>query len=626
MANTIVFDPTIWQRNLQALERRDPKLAQRLNSIPLPERFIAARAGNGAPVLGVVLENGQSAALCHTEHPQREAEQWVRGLGEALRRSAHVLLVGFGAGYHPLALFRQSDADSWIWIVEPDAALLKAAFHLGDYTELIGSQRIRFAVGLPEKETAKLLFTGQFGNRMRAQGIRMAFTGVSRHLYAEYIQRLNEAIQEAIQMEGLKFKTSELQGESILKNIMGNLPHILQGAPWKRLIGAAPGVPAFAIAPGPSLEDALPFLARYRNNALYIAVDTAHRILHRHGIVSDLVACLDFTDLNARHFETIHEDPAILLAFPGIHPSISERYPGRAYFYNHSGSVDFGPGATQLLKSLESLGGLGDLVSYGSTAHIAVHAARMMGCSPIILIGNDLAFPNARWYAAGAMQNELHQPERETEPLLTVESNDGGAAQTSGLYKHYLDTFTELIRGSAAPVINTSPQGARIAGAGWMPLPEALSTFCVHSVDSSFLERGLKPNLATRSKSIRDELTQLTESCVRSLRRLRRLSDRLDTINPGAVTFRQDMIRIIKSFSDILLDEQKTVNSSLALCYRSTLTILGGSGQTALFGSGDPKDNQQARERCAGFFNDLEKALRINAGYMKEAVKKLSLP
>ncbi|MBN2328767.1 MAG: motility associated factor glycosyltransferase family protein [Candidatus Omnitrophica bacterium] len=621
MQNSRTFDPAVWRRNLQALERRDPSLAKRIYEAPLSDRYVTAWAADGSLIIGKVLENGQSIALCHVAHPREEAEQWAMNLGEAMRQNAHVLLLSFGAGHHPLALFRLSDAGTFIWIVEPDPALIKLAFHGMDFTDLIQSKRVQFAVGLPEHEVARLLFTGPGGNRMKASGIRLASTGVARQVNAGYLEGLKQAIQEAIQMERLKFKTSEAQGVAILQNVLANLPAVLRGAPWKRLIGAAPGVPAVVIAPGPSLEEAIPQLAFVRRRVLFFAVDTAHRILHQKGIKSDFVVSLDFTELNTRHFETIQRDEAMLLAFPGVHPAIPQKYESRTFFFNHAGSIDMAPGAGPLLASLHSLGGLGELASYGSTAHIAVHAARMMGCSPIILVGSDLSFPDEKWYAQGAMQNELHQPDRENETLLEVEANDGGTVRTSGLYKYYLDAFGDLIRGCAAPVVNTSPKGARIGGAQWMPLPEALSKFVRRSLDLSFLAKRLRPNLEEKRESLIDELKTLASNCEKSAEKLQAILDHLQSLNASSPALRQEVLASMKTFSKVLNEQPVVFNLCLPLCSRSTLAFLGGS-QGA---SGNPTaSNQTAYDRCRDFLQDILNALNLNAQSMKKAAADVS--
>ncbi|MGC9327467.1 MAG: motility associated factor glycosyltransferase family protein [Candidatus Hinthialibacter sp.] len=620
MQNNRSFDPDVWRRNLQALERRDPSLAKQIQETPFSSHYVAAWAADGSLIIGKLFENGPSIALCHAAHPREEAEQWAMNLGEAMRRNAHVLLLGFGAGHHPAALFRLSDAGTLIWIVEPDPALIKLAFHGMDFTGLIQSERVQFAVGLPEHQVAKLLFTGPGENRMKASGIRLASTGVARQVYAGYLERLKQAIQDAIQTERLKFKTSEAQGLTILQNVLANLPAILRGAPWKRLIGAAPGAPAIVIAPGPSLEEAIPQLISVRRRAIFFAVDTAHRILHQKGIKSDFVVSLDFTELNTRHFETIQRDEAMLLAFPGVHPAIPQKYENRTFFFNHAGSIELTPGASPLLSALRSLH-LGELASYGSTAHIAVHAARMMGCSPIILVGSDLSFPEEKWYASGAMQNELHQPDREKETLLEVEANDGGTVRTSGLYKYYLETFGHLIRGCAAPVVNTSPQGARIEGAQWAPLSEAFSKYLRRPLDVSFLAQRLSPNMEEKRESLAEELITLASNCERSAQKLQPILGRLQSLDASSPSLPQETFASMKAFSKILNEQPVVFNVSLSLCSRSTLTFLGGS---LGFGDRSAAASQAVYDRCREFLQDVMNALNLNAQLIKKAASEIS--
>lgn len=614
-----------WHRNLDAIQRRDPALARRLTeSNPSLNGFVAARARDGSPVLGRVLESGKSVAIDSMGTPGQDAEDWVTRLGGDFLRNAHVLLFGFGSGYHPLYLYRLSDSQTHIWIVEPDPALLKAAFHLRDFTPLILSPRVRFAVGLPEDEVARVLFSEAGGHRTRAQGIRLAYTGTAKALYADRIRRLARAIEETLRVEGLKFKTSEIQGEIILHNLLANLSPVLRGAPWLRLLGSAPGVPALVAAPGPSLEAGLPHLARARENALVITVDTAYRILRRQGLGSDLVVSLDFTELNARHFDSIELDDAVLLAFPGVHPSIPARFPGRTFFYDHAGTSGYGPGATPLLKSLTRLGRLGDLVSYGSTAHIAYHAARLMGCSPIILIGNDLGFPGDKQYAAGAMQTENPLSMDVDDSLATVPANDGGKIFTSGLYKFYLDGFSELIRATGGNVINTALHGAVIPGCRFMPLEEALARHAGPAVDRSFLRNALCPNLEVKRAPLIHELGELARECGAARLRLRELGERLNTLDPAAPSFRPDLIQAMKSFAGILRQSPRAVSLSLTLCARSTHVLLAQLHQVDFFGGETPAMNLQARGRCLAFFQDLERGMEIHRQALTQAAAGLA--
>ena len=619
--------PSFWMRNMEALQHRDPDLAQRLSGPDsLPGRFVAARARDGSPVLGIRLASGQSAAFNPMDTPGTDAEEWAKRLGDDFLKNAHVLLFGFGSGYHPLYLYRLSDSNTLIWIVEPDPDLLKAAFHLMDFTALIRSPRVRFAVGLPEEEVARRLFAGSWGHRTRAQGIRVAFTAAAKVLYADRLQRLARSIHENLRVEGLKFKTSEIQGEIILENILANLSYVLRGAPWLRLLGAAPGTPALVISPGPSLEAAMPHLARAWDKALVITVDTAYRILRRKGVLSDIVVSLDFTELNARHFESIALDDAVLLAFPGVHPSIPARFPGRTLFYDHAGTQSFGPGASPLLRNFTRLGRLGELISYGSTAHAAYHAARLMGCSPILLIGNDLGFPGEQRYAAGAMQLDQSFPMDVDDSLIPVPSNDGGTIFTSGLYKFYLDGFGELIQVTGGNVINTAPHGAVIPGCRFLPLEDALARYVSHAIDKTFLRRALHPSLETRQEALRKDLREMAEECGAARIRLRQLGERMNLLDSAQPTFRAEMILIMKSFADDLQKSPRPYALSLTLCARSTHILLSQLNQVNRFGGETPAMNLQARDRCLAFLRDLERGMEIHANALARAAAELSNP
>lgn len=614
-----------WRANITALTLRDPGLAQRLEMVSItPDRFVAARANDGSPLLALRLTEQKTVALAHTNTPRKEAEEWVTGLGNSVLKNGNILLFGFGAGYHAEALFRLSDAETAVWIVEPDIAILKAAFHLLDLSTLIASRRVRFIVEYKEEEIVKILFAGSNGHRTRSQGIRLVFTGISSQLYGKIISRLSASIEETLQFEGMKFRTSELQGETILKNILANLPFVLQGAPVLRLQGICPGTPALVVGPGPSLDEAIPQIETAQNKAIIIAVDTAHRILFKRGIGTGLVVSLDFTELNARHFDTIESDDALLVAFPGIDPAISQKYAGRSFFYNHAGSIEYSPGATQFFNQLQSLHPLGALISYGSTAHAAYHLARLMGCSPIVLVGNDLAFPGSAWYAEGAMQNDLEQPDRETETLLNVPANDGGTVSTSGLYKLYLDSFGELIRGTGGVAINTSPLGARIDGCQWMTLDTVMARFLVHGpIDKRFLTHALDPDLQNSRLPLKHELAAIALESRRARKQLRRMSERLNELSPSAPMFGKELLQIMKTFVSLLGDERRALDLGAPLCSRSSLMLMGRLGDATLLSNNSSSSGQAIQDRLLEFIRDMDQALNLTAASVEHAGKRL---
>ena len=55
----------------------------------------------------------------------------------------------------------------------------------------------------------------------------------------------------------------------------------------------------------------------------------------------------------------------------------------------------------QYSSALEELTGCGGLPMSGSVSTVAFGLARLLGCSPIVLVGQDLAYSGGRTHAAG---------------------------------------------------------------------------------------------------------------------------------------------------------------------------------------------------------------------------------
>lgn len=612
-----------WQRNYNALKLRNPDLANQLFHLVAGEsRYVVGRGGDGTPMLGVRADDGRLMALSNPQQPRHEAEAWVNNLGDAVRRRGHAAIIGFGSGFHIEALFHGSDVDSVYWVIEPDPVLLKAALHLRDYSEQIKSNRFHFACGLSEKEAVRAIVNGPSIDRLKAQGIQVVYPGYSKQLYGPYIQNFASELFIAMEMERLKFRTWEGQSDTVFNNIIQNLPSLLDGVPLNRLFGKAAGMTAFVIAPGPSLEEAIPAIRERQSNALLIAVDTAHRILLKHGIEADIVVCLDFTELNVKHFENIDDPGSMLAVFPGVNPKIIEQYRSRMFYFDHVGELS-GSGANPTLQSLPALGSVGNVISQGSTAHSACHIARLMGCSPIVLIGNDLGFPQSRFYADGAMQDDLDQSEREREPLLDVAANDGSTIKTNGLYKMYLDEFARVINESGANVINVSRYGAVISGAPFCELDEVLKTHASTEIDKSFIRTTFERRRDLTPETYRAEIEALAERCEETRRALRRQQKQIDKVNPNAPDFRAVFTKRYNELQAVFRQHRAPVTMSLSLCPRSYLSLTAKHDDSGILGGATADENRVALEKCLNLLTDLSNALRRIAERLMNAAERL---
>ncbi len=114
----------------------------------------------------------------------------------------------------------------------------------------------------------------------------------------------------------------------------------------------------------------------------------------------------------------------------------------------------------------------------GSTvAHAAFDVARRLGCDPIVLIGQDLSYPEGKLHVTGSAKSLQQLPEtnrfytldmKEWEYYLLnrknlsrVPGSLGGEVWTCDVFLTYLKEFEKMFRESSQMIIDSTEGGAR---------------------------------------------------------------------------------------------------------------------------------------------------------------------
>jgi hypothetical protein len=142
------------------------------------------------------------------------------------------------------------------------------------------------------------------------------------------------------------------------------------------------------------------------------------------------------------------------------------------------------------------LGEKGQLdTSGGSVASTAFDLLVKMGCDPVILVGQDLAFTDKIPYTRGAdflrldelnrfntleMMHRASIKERDTR---IVEDINGGPIETSNLLYGYLKWFEERISSVPNLIVDATEGGAKKKGTKILPLRDAIRKFCTSRLD-----------------------------------------------------------------------------------------------------------------------------------------------
>ncbi len=258
------------------------------------------------------------------------------------------------------------------------------------------------------------------------------------------------------------------RGWHMLANGFLNLPRAVREHTLDELTGLAKGRPIVVVGAGPSLDRSVDVLASRRSKAVIIACDGAWSTLEHAGIVPDFVASTDDSERIWRFFAHRKANQSRV-------PVIGLLQSSWPVFRYHRGPLFLGRGVSPLDTTLDdAIGSVPVFDSGRCVGHAALEAARLLGGSPILLTGFDLAYEGNRFHPRHMPLPYFHQYPPTPENLTTVEGHRGEPLKTDLSMAMYLREFERRIAAIDVPVLNATDGGARIAGARHVDLAAAL--------------------------------------------------------------------------------------------------------------------------------------------------------
>jgi hypothetical protein len=442
-------------------------------SLPSLTAVTIGEAEDGAHSLVVSSDVGDYTFVSRYQ-PQEEAERWARHrIEEEVPTS--IIIHGFGLGYRIRALLDELSPETHIFIDEPSPVLARAVFRTLDCTAILEDPRVELFVG----DESKLLESRLSDWAGWNSPDELQIIGLPNYhsLFADSRQRLNELAEMQAGTVQLQRSTNFSQCVQWIKNTVRNLVF----SPNFRFVDVLEdqfeGKPAVLISGGPSLDKNIELLKGTEHKVLIIAIDTVIPVLEEHGIEPDLMVTADGLksnyELNLAGSE-YQKIPmvAALISFPRI----LEEHDAPKFILTSEIEAE-----VMLRDLFDRLGiepeGLNSFTKGLTVSHIAYHVADILGASPIILIGQDLAYDETgREYASGV------QREKGVEETLTVEGVDGEVVETKLEWYSFLVEFQKMI-GQDDFVIDATEGGAKIAGTQVSTLADALHEYGGESVE-----------------------------------------------------------------------------------------------------------------------------------------------
>jgi hypothetical protein len=342
------------------------------------------RSAAGAPALEI------DGATLGAVGDLRSRERTLAEIAE--QKGVVVVVFGIGLGHTVRELAARTKAK--IIVFEPDPGVLRRVLEWGP-SDLVGvpiaSDLVDFSV----------LWSAATSNKAK---VVLVCTPGYEQRYPEAVRDLEATLRRLVSNVQINENTYFYRARLWLEDIFRNLPRAVLATPFMALEDRYRGVPAFIVGAGPSLDKNGELLREAAKKGIVIAVNTSAPALARLGVVPQVLACIESIDLSADIARIPFLDQVVRAFSLSGHPAnfaAGSRAPDEAR-----------PPTGPLLPIFENIASFEPLVRLfghrglpvgASVTTAAFSLADRLGCDPIVLVGQDLAFTENQVYARGTL-------------------------------------------------------------------------------------------------------------------------------------------------------------------------------------------------------------------------------
>ncbi|AZV47278.1 motility accessory factor [Nautilia sp. PV-1] len=471
----------IFEKNLQALLKKNPQLASKLFSIPTHKNFEVVQQGKDPINLNII--DMKNKFPIYKTQPLEEIQEKQKKF-KLYERYPVLFFYGLGNGIFIKLLFA-NPTHKKIYVFEPNLEIIYIAMHIVDFSEEILNEKLEIII--PEELTY-----AQALKIFLHKDVQLFAKTFELHIYSEYYENFfaqsiietNKTLIRAIKQTITNFGNDTIDTLIGIEHHINNLPLMLTSPHFSQLKNKKISDLAIIVSTGPSLAKQLPLLKEIAPYVTIISVDASLPILAKHNIKPDFVTSLERVQLTSEFFKNTPKkfQKDIIM----LHASLQHK---DVLKYSHGRKIL--PMRGFRYTKYFGMHKYGYLGIGMSAANMAYELAYFLGYKKIVLIGQDLAYSEeGQSHANGHVLGEKEVQFKDSDEYVIKYGGNGTIRTTRvwNMFRNFFEKDIEFTKKENILTINATEGGARIHGTVEMPFKEVIEKY----VDKNIKKKNLK--------------------------------------------------------------------------------------------------------------------------------------
>ncbi|OGI21022.1 MAG: hypothetical protein A2287_00655 [Candidatus Melainabacteria bacterium RIFOXYA12_FULL_32_12] len=419
---------SIFENNIKRIKEYNPVLADKLQKYSFNEnaKFELVTAESGDPNL---IYNG--IWVHDIKNPQQEASN-VFGQFKNTSESSINIITGLGLGYLFKRYFLSSKGK--IIVYEPSLDILKFTLEIVDFSVELEDKRVHIAnTHIELMKSLEEVFVHK--DLINISGLNSSYT-----LYPQEISILKKDLSQIINHLEANYITLFQKSVEWVSQGLQNIPQHINNYNIDALRSTFSTKPAVIVSSGPSLDKTIESLAQYRDKVIIFCVANAYKTLTKYNIKPDFITFIEVDDTSPQVKELDISDINMIILSVANAEIYKLDFKRKFIFYSNNDLYS---------RWISDIAGFSveNYQNKGTVSYCALYSAFMMGCNPIILLGQDLAYSANQCYSSDSAFGSIKFVKDEITGEYKVELDNIEEFKKFYIERKHTDEFTnELIK------------------------------------------------------------------------------------------------------------------------------------------------------------------------------------